>query len=816
MLKTMMIRSAMVVFAWSTSIAALAVANPPGSINVPAGDLATALDSLARQANISVVYQAPQLAGLRTGGVHGNLTPQEAVSKLLEGTKLRVHTDQETGAMLVEPPARSASNPDGAVQPRSRLQLAQAGSGGAAQSVSVAQSTVVEPPPALEEIIVTAQKRAQAAQDVPISIIAISAAEIAQRNIMSIDDLWTAVPGLAINGTGNERRIMLRGIGNALGSASQIGIYLDDADVTSTATQQLDINTYDLQRIEVLRGPQGTLYGEGSMGGTLRFITNDPNLKEFSATADVAGLATEKGEPSQRIQEVVNIPLVDDHLGIRVAGQFDHEGGWINQPAANLSAINGQNTLDLRPKALWRPISDVDVAFTAVIHRDDRGLSTGEDASGNYTQVFGLTTVQRLKDNYDIYNLTASYDFGWAKLLNTVSNVDYRYSYFNVGGRLPILVPPPQPEAEIYTPYDTQTLRTWVDELRLTSLGDGPWQWTLGAFYKHYHETEYAPTGYFAFSVPPGATLPPTGAAPFWGLQNSLSKSVFADTSYKILGRLTLGAGLRAYKDDESQVDNGYQAASFHSVDPRYYADLKLTDRVNLYGSAAKGFRSGGFNPSPTEAPYEPESVWTYEVGVKMSALDRRVDLNADVFYSNYSNYISAGVKPPSPFDDLQNAGNAVIKGIETTVDWRLSDAWTASFNADYLKTYFTQIEESPLTAAFAVGDPIDFAPKYQFTASLQKEFHWDAHPAYARLDYSQQGRSTYRDRSTGSWYFSESDVIYMLNGQVGMKWNDTLSFSLFAQNLLNDRGYESPDVIENAAVRPRPRTVGVKFAASL
>jgi len=248
--------------------------------------------------------------------------------------------------------------------------------------------------------------------------------ELVKRRIQDLDDLALAVPGLAIESTGWQRRVQLRGIGNGQGNFSLIGLYFDEADVTTTGTAQLDLSTYDLERVEVLRGPQGTLYGEGSAGGTLRFITRSPALNSFGMNADVAALFTQDGSPGQRINAMVNVPLITGTMGLRVAGTFDHEGGWIDQPAADRKDINEQNKSDVRVKWLWKPAAQFTADAMAVIHRNDSSTNLGEDSNGNYTQAFNLTTTPVVKDNYNLYDLTLSYDFGAARLLNTVSYVD--------------------------------------------------------------------------------------------------------------------------------------------------------------------------------------------------------------------------------------------------------------------------------------------------------------------------------------------------------------------------------------------------------
>ena len=185
---------------------------------------------------------------------------------------------------------------------------------------------------------------------------ALTAEDLANRNVVNLDDLPFFVPGLAVESNGAQRRAVIRGISNTGGSNSPlIGLYLDEADVSSGVFSQLDLNTYDLERVEVLRGPQGTLYGEGSAGGTIRFITKDPSLDHFAFASDVEALFTHKGSPSDRLTAALNIPVIDNVLGFRIAGAFDHNGGWIDQPAAGRKDINGGDSTDIRVKGLWTP-----------------------------------------------------------------------------------------------------------------------------------------------------------------------------------------------------------------------------------------------------------------------------------------------------------------------------------------------------------------------------------------------------------------------------------------------------------------------------
>ena len=258
-------------------------------------------------------------------------------------------------------------------------------------------------------------------------------------------------------------------------------------------------------------------------------------------------------------------------------------------------------------------------------------------------------------------------------------------------------------------------------------------------------------------------------------------------------------------------------AGASHAADDPFVGQwklVKLTDQMNLHASAAKGFRSGGFN-AQNQPSFAPESVWTYELGLKSLFLDNRLSADIAGFHSNYTNYQVVGIPPPPapPVQNTSNAGSAKIDGVEWALTWRLIDQWSLGLSGDWLKSKFTRINASQ--TSYDVGDPLDLFPKYEVVATLQHDFRIGSRPGYARLDYSQQGHETYRDRTLGDWYFSQSDIIKMLNFNIGLHWSDNLTLALFAKNLLNNRGFTDPFAIEQTAARARPRTIGVEFEAA-
>jgi iron complex outermembrane recepter protein len=685
-------------------------------------------------------------------------------------------------------------------------------------ALTVAAAGPGEPKPeeALQEVIVTAQKFRQRAMDVPISLAVISASELGKTQVRDLGDLMSYVPGLTVEDTGIAVRIAIRGIGNIDGSGALVGTYLDDADVTTGSIVGIDLSTYDLARVEVLRGPQGTLYGEGSEGGTIRYITNKPDLSAFEMDTDVSALFDQYGAPGSRVVSVLNTPIVPGKLGLRVAADFDHEGGWVDQPAAGQKNVNGGDITDARIEARWFPTEGLTADATEVIHRASLGPVTGEDASGNYTQPFSLMNTPVQETNYNISNLTISWRPGGANLLNSTTYISL-YNVVKNEGLIGEDYAPPTPLFEAYYPVNALNAqnRVFSDELRVADGGHSPWRWTVGAFYRRYTLSGLPFDAYFGLVGVGGPGLPASPVAFPATFLRSKSWSGFGDTSYLLFDRLTIGVGVRYFRDAQTTLalfNTQEQAATFTSTDPRVYLRYGISRDVNVYASAAKGFRSGGFNSSG-EPGFAPEHVWTYELGTKMRRFGGRMSLDADVFLSNYDDYQSVGLEPPpnpSLLEITENAGTARIKGVEADVTWTPVASWRVGLSGDYIDARLVTINVGE--PEYDVGDPLNLVSRYQATGFVEREFSWLDKAGSIRLDYSERAPAPYRDLSVGSFFYSHSDYLHLLNLDWNLQWNENLGLGFFAENLLNDRGYIGAIVIQNDSPRERPRTFGVKF----
>jgi iron complex outermembrane recepter protein len=790
--------------------------------------LGQALNALASQASLNLYFNPADVADKSTAGLRAQATTDQALQKLLAGTDLEATYVNENTVKVgkkgsVSSLTKTSHQTYGS---QGELKLAQNDTFDmlgmkpvAPEGEDVGSSNADHSKnDSLQEIVVTAQKRAERLIDVPISIVVLGAEELQKRRINSIDDLSLAVPGMSIQSSGSyERRIVLRGLGNFSANNSlspSVGMYLDEASVTSWPTLSLDLRTYDLDRIEVLRGPQGTLYGDGSIGGTVRFITHNPVLDRTSMTANVAARVTEDGEPGQQIEAVANVPLIDNTLGLRIVGTFANEGGWIDQPAADRQDYNGSELANVRMKGLWRPSSALAINAMAIVHRNDTAPTLGEDEDGNYTQPFNLTTTPHAQDDYELYNLTLTYEFSAAQLLSTSSYVDQEkensFSY-----QIPFLGATAAPLDILVAPQVFKG-KAFTQEVRLTSLGESPWQWSVGAFYRH-AQFDFLSTLAFGFTGPAGTPAPTlsTGAPSTY---QSDSAALFGDTRYALTDRLTIGAGVRYFEDEQ---ENSLSAGppidgKFNATNPRVYLQYKLGDAVNTYASAAKGFRSGGFNANGSA--YDSEFVWTYELGAKWSALNRALSAETALFYTDYKDYQIVGLDPAqiTAGSITSNLGDARIRGVELGLTWRPTSEWTLGVNGSYVDSELTRIDA--LSASHDAGDRLDLFPKVGFTLFTERSFRLQDRPGFARLDYNQHGRQTFRNRNVAGptpWYNSESDEINMLNASLGVQWNDNLSLQLFGQNLLDDRGYLDPLSIQNMASRSRPRTYGIGFGVT-
>lgn len=783
-------------------------------LNIPRQPLEAAIKDFAYQTGLQIARFSDRIDGsMLVGPVSGDYLAEQALQQLLQPGGLTYKIVNDTTIAIVDRahPQRSSRDRDRvrsfndsrAFPDGGRLRLAQAVSGpGGSGAGSTQPETEVA---TLEEVIVTAQKRTQRLIDVPLSVVALSGETLERAGVDTLLDMSHAVPGLVVSDAGGGFiRYFIRGIGNVYGSSSTslVGVYLDEADVTSSASSQLDLRTQDIERVEVLKGPQGTLYGAGSSGGTVRFITRDPQLDRFAVSGDADMYFTDHGDSSQTVSAVLNAPVVQDVFGLRIVGNYGDLGGWVDQPAAGRKDTNNQELREVRVKGLWKPMEDLTVKGMVYIHRNEGdGIASSTDQHYQLDAATDPTRRLPFASDFDVYNLTATYDFPALTLLSSSTYVDNAAS-LSISQKY-ALEPAPAPLFEALSSGSTTNTKVLTQEVRLNGQGDRI-NWTAGAFYK---DVSYRNHNFLELSM--GDVN--FGTIPLFGEETSKSGSLFGDVSYKLTERAEIGAGVRYFEDDLQSFDGTERRdGNFHSVDPRVYFSYGFTPDVRLYASAADGFRSGGFNAENGElTTFDPEKVRSYEVGVKTSLLEHRLSLEGAVFYSNYDD-IQMFRLDSSNLGSVDNGGDARVRGIDAAIDWQATDRLRLELSGNISDSEIVSL--APGVLAVVEGDTVDYTTDYAVNAAGTYGFTWAAGlPGFVRLDYSRIGPSHVTDRSIPVPILYESEINEFVNARIGLQWN-RWSIELYGLNLTNEDRLQDANGGYGFGARPRPRTVGLRI----
>jgi len=671
----------------------------------------------------------------------------------------------------------------------------------------------------LEKIIVTATKREERLIDVPMAIIAITGTELEARGIDTIQDLSFAVPGMTMREDGpGSYQIFLRGIANAYGGGALVSIYEDEIPLVLSGYDILPTRVMDLARVEVLKGPQGTLYGQGAVGGAVRYITNRPLLNTFEGSLEANVFNVASGDWGDFITGIANVPVVEDQLAFRIAAEFGNGGGWQDQPEADIENGNGEDLRNIRFQGLWKPVEPMDVFFTYVNYHADYELGQGYEQPDRTVDV-AVDPATRLIPkiwNYDVYNLEIHYDFGSAELLSSSSwlDTDLQYPFSYYGGPDTVYEGTLSGHSSRYNPGDQ-----FSQELRLSSTDDSPFQWTVGAFYRDMQIETNIPdgvTGYF------GEVYYFT----YYTTNTSKSYSLFADASYQINDQWNIGAGARYFHDKQTEVvePSPEQSSTFDSFDPRIFTSWTYADNRNVYASITKGFRSGGFNGydfvTGAELPdFDPESLWSYELGYKATVLDGALFLDLAAYYTKYKDMLRRGLILVDNAIGLQsftsNIGEAEIKGLEAGFTWRATDALDLNLSASFIDAEVTQLDAEG--SANIEGDPIDYVPEFSFSVGGNYDFNWRSDmPGYIRASYNYRDEMPYVDRTSfpAENVPQYSDKIGLIDARLGLTFGRTYT-ELYVQNLTNENKYIDPYHAWNNANRTRPRAIGIVFGVT-
>nr|WP_303683908.1 TonB-dependent receptor [Brevundimonas naejangsanensis] len=709
----------------------------------------------------------------------------------------------------------------------------------------------------VDEIIVTAQRREQASQDVGVSLSVVGGEQLDEKGISVVNDLENAVPNMEVDSQfgGGQPQFRIRGIGAreySSNNASTVGIYVDEVAHPYTVTTQGAM--FDIARLEVLRGPQGTLYGRNTTGGAVNIITNAP-------TADFrAGFNAEYGTFDRyKVEGYVSGQIAPNLLG-RLAAVTEQGGAWQYHRDTgeklgdlNKTAIRGRLTWDVSETIIadlsatysidksdgrgFRLLGPYKVADGSVTYpKDTAWRITGWGISQRLADVAGVSTDAkpfRDNDGFDI-NARIKADLGWADLSSITAYQTFSRKEYNDwdGTRFQ--------ESDVYFYND---INVFAQELRLSSTSDGPLQWMVGA---HYADESIDGGFYTEFrgSTPPNYLSSLINTA----YDQSVSAfGLFTHNSYQVTDRLNLILGLRWEKEERELTSRGTFTApalppapqtfdtTMEEVTGRAGLEYKLTDDALFYASVARGVKSGGFTTynspnSQAARPFKPEIVIAYEAGIKSDLFDRRLRLNGALFYYDYKDQQVQGIefdRTAGRLGKITNVPKSHIWGGEVELVWAPINGLTIAQNLGY-KTgkydeYFA-VDSAATVAANPPDGPWDIIitndrsgerlsfPKMNYGGSVS--YDWDM----AGWELRAETNYNYRDELYSVSSSSIIDAYWLWNANfsvspAGANWRA----GLWVRNMFNTY-YEETRNGFNGSARPttspsQGRTYGVRLS---
>lgn len=670
------------------------------------------------------------------------------------------------------------------------------------------------------DIIVTAQRYEQRLQDVPLSISAIGAEELQKRGVTSLADLQYSVPGLSIYefGTGKQA-VQIRGISTSIGSTT-VAVYYDETPLSlDTTGDAFMVRAIDLERIEVLRGPQATLYGNGSMGGTIRYIPAAPKLDAVNGSVSAEYNETRHGGAGYRAVGVINLPLATDVAGVRLAAAYERTGGFIDNVATGEKDINRTDIYTVRGSLLVQPTDALSISLMGLYQKSDQ---PSQDIGIDNETVMAVPSP--LRDRYTLIQGKLGYDLGFAELSASGSYIDRRnFTQFDLSALFVPLIGalgfPPGFITEVPTEATTD-FNMWNGEVRLSSQNEGPFGWQVGVARSDLKVHQFGGT-----DTAPG-TLPFALVASD-DARRSRSWTIYGEASYAITPELRATAGLRWFSENKQRIINATNFGltsldsgdkTFRTLNPRFNLSYDFTPDSMVYVNVAKGFRSGGFNQTsagggviPVPPTYKPDAIWTYELGTKHALMNNRLVLDASVYRSEWSNVQSNNFAPGNIITIVNNSGHVSGWGVDLSATARPTNDLTLS------ATYgWNNLKYDEATADKIVGDPVDAAVRESWSASADwRPALSDGVDGIFRIDYQHAGKAQFTLRNLTPPLIVPRPKRDLVNLRVGAAFGP-VEVTLFANNLFNE---DAPIVVGPFGliledVEQRPRVIGISASA--
>lgn len=701
----------------------------------------------------------------------------------------------------------------------------------------------------LDEIVVTAEKYNSTIQNTPISMSALSGDLLTAAGITTIEEVSREIPGLSMRTAGpGQTEYEGRGLASNGGAAPTVGFYLDEVPLSPPALAEvgrvvIDPDLYDVNRIEVLRGPQGTLYGSGSMGGTVKVVTNQPKLDSWEGSFQGTLSDTEGGSGNGGGKFMLNIPILDT-LALRLVGTDSYRSGWIDRvvlspfpqdtgiargnvvaaPGQSVATgVNTENVYGARASVLFQPNDNFSVVAAGLYQRMVMGDYDEFDSppGAAYLAHYEAANVpEPIADTVHIYSITAVANLGFATLTSATAYWDRQEHQTQDASESVSFALGIYPYVAIpWTEIDVS--KQVSQELRLTSRGDDRLHWVAGVFVSDLNSLWAPSSGANTVFSQPGN---PTGLVAAANNPYKIDQTaVFADGSYRITDRWKFSTGLRWYRYQSKQLEQQWgfitedpapatptrTSAADSGFNPRFNLSFNPSADLTTYISASKGFRPGGANeyvPPPSLPPhcsagaspsFGSDSVWDYEIGEKAKLLDNWLTINSDFYYIKWTD-VQQTLLLACGYEYEANAGDGRSFGPELEISAKMSEEFlvSASYaytdtrltqpNAAFLK-FLTQVAENPDGTPYCKANegctaPILNVPKE--TASLALTYTTDLVQDYrltARVADSYVGSSY----DAAYFYGIQLPSYSIASARVGLSTN-RWSANLFVDNLTN------------------------------
>jgi iron complex outermembrane receptor protein len=785
-------------------------APPAHDFQIAPQALASALVEFSKQADVQVLGATDVIRTLRTSGVFGHFTEEQALEQLLRGTGLGFRWTAHRTITISPPtlvPAGSThvSSADPAI--RSEQAASSLAAGKNSSQASPESDT-------LDEVIVTASRRAEPLREVADSITAFTGGNLESLGAQSLGDYIGRAPGVQFQGSIPGRsNVNIRGVGTGSVYPDQgqgtTGIYVNDVPLTDPgfAVSIPDMDVFDMQRVEVLRGPQGTLFGTATLGGAVDYIINPVSLDKFDVHVQAGGSKTVNASDAGYTAKIaVNVPLIDDVFGVRVTAIKRYDPGYLDNIGTGRDDSNYRKVEDYRLNALWKINDQTDLSFFTFYDRSLNGdgfyalPQLGELVRNTFVPESGkfITRINSLKFNTNLEFATL-----------TVQGSDSRKSQDSVGDETPYFG---GPQTTVLTLAHTHSDMV---EARLTSPSNQALEWLFGTYYGHFDEA--MPNPYMQNNVE---------IFHFEVGYKSNELSEFGEVTYHFSDQWRATVGGRYYDirlaTDTLQgvpptlaTNGGDQKGTGFS--PKASLTYELDKDLMVYALVSKGFRMGGVNlvppiaSFPTPATYRSDSLINYEIGIRPAWFEHTLTLDTTFFFIDWSD-IQLRLTRPDGFYYVNNAGKAHNKGIENTLAWRPNQNWDMQASLTYLEAALAQaISLGGGGPTLPVGTTLPGASKWTSSETVSHTWSINSAPFLsASHRFVSRATSNFVGTFIGPLPIGNYN-IFDIRGGAHLGRNVTAS--LYVDNIADKRGVTAAapfgTYLSNYYIRPR--TVGAQ-----